>query len=154
MRKVALQIAAMAGILLAVCVGCRMAMRGTYVAKILVPYNVRDAAPEDIRITEETPGIVSHGAPVRRGDYMRVPIRPQKRGRTYVNVRFGRDDIEQIAGFRVGRFGTVYDYATGGFTGDYVVMIALTVFWLGVAFMVFLTLMYAYSFATGKVMSW
>ena len=26
--------------------------------------------------------------------------------------------------------------------------------WIGVAFMVFLTLMYAYSFASGKVMSW
>ena len=61
MKKTTIQIAVLALILLAVCGGCRLAMRNTYTASF--PIHAEGLSPEDLRFEAETPGIVEHGAP-------------------------------------------------------------------------------------------
>ena len=128
MRKATIQIAVLAAILLVICVGCRLAMRGTYVASY--PLNAREIAAEEIRLRPETPGVVEPGAPRVEGNWVRIPIRPGQRGETFVGLADAEGNEFGLLRFRVGRFGTVYDGATGGFTGDTAVLVAFTAFCL------------------------
>ena len=54
MKRVTIQIAALAAILLLVCAGCRLLTHNTYVAS--VPVQRTDLAPESLRLEAETPG--------------------------------------------------------------------------------------------------
>ena len=139
MKKAVRQIALMAGILILVCVCCRFAMRSTYAAYLPIPNSMRDVAVEDLRIVAETPNIVSPGEMKRVGDHIRVPIRPSRMGEAWLTVNRGADESLALLHFRVGRFGTVYDTSTGGFTADFVVLAAVTIFWIAVAFVMYRT---------------
>lgn len=126
MKRAAIEIAILALILLALCAALRVSMRSAYMAYIPAP---RDGAGDDIRLVAGTPDVVVSGESQRVGEYLRIPIRPKKPGRTAVYARVeGR--IRYVGDLRVGRFGTIYDGSTGGFTGDTVVMAAFTVFCL------------------------
>ena len=133
MKKVALQIAVLAFALLAVCVAGRVGMKNTYTAYVPIPPAIQSLEPGSVRIVPETPGIVAHGAPERRGNYLRIPIRPQQAGETFLDIELGSPESTALQRFRVGRFGTIYDSATGGFTGDWLALTAFTVFCLLVA---------------------
>lgn len=133
MNKAARQIALLAGILILVCVLCRLATRNTYTAILPVPQGMRDVALEELRVEAGTPGVVSPGDVRRVGDHIRIPIRPAGAGDTWVAVSRGAADSLGKVQFRVGRFGTIYDSTTGGFTGDSVALIAVTAFCLAVA---------------------
>ncbi len=131
MKKATIQIAALAALLLVVCAVCRLAMRGTYVASY--PMHGRTAEAGEIRVSAETPGIVDPGTPRVVGDWIRIPIRPGQRGETFVDLVDSQGNELGMLHFRVGRFGTIYDGVTGGFTGDTVVLAAFTAFCLAVA---------------------
>ena len=143
MKRAAIQIAVLAGILLLVCVACRLSMRNTYVAR--VPVRGSDVRAEELRVSMDTPDIVEPGSPVIRNGWMRMTIRPRHRGDTYVDLNDGAGNDVALLHFRVSRFGTVYDSATGGFTGDSIVLVAFTVFCLMVAAIMF----HAYKGAKG-----
>ena len=143
MKKTTIQIAVLAAILLAVCVGCRLAMHSTYTASF--PLRAGDVKPEDIRFEAETPGIVGHGAPRIRDGYIHIPITPGRQGETFVNLTDEKGEALEMLHFHVGRFGTVYDDRTGGFTGDNVALVAFTAFCLMVAAIMF----HAYKGAKG-----
>ena len=135
MKKVTLQIAALAVVLLAICVGCRLMMRDTYTVSL--PARAADLEPEEIRFDAEVPGIVKHGTPRIEDGWIHIPIHPGRPGETYVELRDdGGRDLETLR-FNVGRFGTVYDWRTGGFTGDWLALVAFTVFCLLVAAIMF-----------------
>ena len=135
MKRAAIQIAVLAGILLLVCVVCRMTMRNAYVAR--VPVHGTNIQAEEIRVSMDTPDIVEPGSPVIRNGWMRMTVRPRHRGDTYVDLNDGKGNDVAMLHFRVSRFGTVYDSATGGFTGDSIVLVAFTVFCLMVAAIMF-----------------
>ncbi len=143
MKKAAIQIAVLAIILVAVCVGCRLAMGNTYLAEIMV--NAGEVRPEDIRFSAETPGVVEQGTPEVRGGRICVPVYPRQPGRTFIDMSDGEGRDFGILDFRVGRLGTVYDATTGGFTGDSLALAAVTVFCFTVAAIMF----YAYRCAKG-----
>lgn len=135
MKKVTLQIAALAVVLLVICVGCRLMMRNTYTVSL--PARTAGLEPEEIRFEAEVPGIVEHDAPRIEDGWIRIPIRPGRPGETFVELRdAGGRDLDTLR-FNVGRFGTVYDWRTGGFTGDWLVLVAFTVFCLLVAAIMF-----------------
>ena len=142
MKKASLQIAVLALILLAVCAVSRVAMRGAYTAAI--PIGVQNVRAEDLRFVDETPGVIDRGAPQVRDGFIHVPIYPLHAGETYVDVSAG-NDREYVMHLQVGRFGTIYDGVTGGFTGDTVVLGAFTAFCLAVAAI----MLYTYRRATG-----
>ena len=128
MKKATIQIAVLAVILLAVCIGCRLAMRNTYMASF--PARTENLAPESIRFHAETPGIVEHGTPRIEDGWVRIPIRPGQPGETFVDLDDNHGNDIGMMRFHVGRFGTVYDWRTGGFTGDTVALVAFTAFCL------------------------
>lgn len=143
MKKATIQIAVMALILLVICLGCRLAMRNTFVASY--PVHVENLAPENIRISAETPGIVEHGTPWIENGYIRIPIHPERQGETFIELADGAGNEFGVLKLQVNRFGTVYDWTTGGFTGDTIALAAFTAFCLLVAAIMF----HAYKGAKG-----
>ena len=131
MKKAAVQISVLAVILLLVCVGYRLCTENMYMAGIAV--HGSEIRPEDLRFSEETPNVISHGSPQRRSGWIRVPIFPVHPGNTYLDVSDDMGHDVALMRFRVGWFGTIYDASTGGFTGDFVVLAAFTAFCLSVA---------------------
>ena len=137
MKKATIQIAVLAVLLLAVCAGSRLVMRNTYVAQI--PIHRDDIHPEELRVSPETPGVIEHDAPVMEDGWLRIPIRPDQPGETFVDIRDGAGKDVALLRFHVDRFGTVYDGSTGGFTGDKIALAAFTAFCLIVAAIMFYT---------------
>jgi len=135
MKKATIQIAALAVILLAICVGCRLVTHNTYTASY--PVGGESLAPADIHFAPQTSGVVEHGTPRIEDGWIRIPIRPGSPGETFVDLKDGKGRDIGLLQFRVGRFGTVYDGATGGFTGDSVALTAFTAFCLAVAVIMF-----------------
>ena len=135
MKKATIQIAVLAAILLIVCVGCRMANHSTYVASFPLPPGIDSA--DEIHVSPQTPGVIEHGAPSVEDRWVRIPIRPEQRGETFVSLADDAGEDFGLMRFQVGRFGTVYDGRTGGFTGDIIVLIAFTAFCLAVAAIMF-----------------
>ena len=133
MKKEALQIAALAVVLLLVCALCRLAMDGAYVAYFPVSASAGAPAPERIHFRAESPDVVAWGAPEVVNGYIRVRVHPQRPGETFVSVDEDALGSLGLRHFRVGRFHTVYDSSTGGFTGDSVALAAFTVFCFAVA---------------------
>ena len=147
----------LAVLLLAVCTVCRLAMRNTYTASF--PIHAEGLSPEDLRFSAETPGIVQHGTPRIEDGWLRVPIRPEHRGETFIDLADSAGNALGLLHFRVSRFGTVYDGTTGGFTGDTVALAAFTAFCLAVAAIMFRALLdargpafYAYGTSFGGYM--
>ena len=126
MKRAAIQAAVLAIILLVICIVCRLGMRNTYMAEI--PMRARDMSPEGLRFSEETPNVIARGTPEARNGWIRVPISPARPGETFVDVDDSAGRDVTVMHFRVGRFGTVYDASTGGFTGDSVVLVTFTAF--------------------------
>ena len=143
MKKAAIQIAVLAALLLAICVGSRLVMHNTYTASLQV--YVDGLKPENIRISVETPDVVEPGEPEIRDGLLYVPIHSRHPGETYIDINDRSGNDIGVMYFRVGRFGTVYDGNSGGFTGDSVALAAFTVFCFAVAAIMF----YAYRSAKG-----
>ena len=137
MKKSAIQIIILAAALLIVCIVCRLAMNNTYMAEIHIPMNRGVTGGDEISVSTDRPGIVEYGAPSMKNGRMRVPIRPGMAGETFMDIRDTNGDELALFHFHVDRFGTVYDKATGGFTGDSIVLAAFTVFCLAVSAIMF-----------------
>ena len=135
MKRTTIQVAVLAVIMLAVCIGCRLMMRPAYTATI--PAHVAGVRAKDIHCEAETPGIVEHGTPWIADGYIHIPIQPGKPGETFVELADNRGEDFAMLRLRVDRFGTVYDGGTGGFTGDNIALVAFTVFCLMVAAIMF-----------------
>ena len=131
MKKATIQIAVLAVALLVVCAGCRLAMRNTYTASL--PVRGESIVPEELRFEADAPGVVEHGAPSVENGWIRVPIRAGQPGKAFVELRDGAGNDIGVLALQVGRFGTVYDWSTGGFTGDSVALTAFTAFCLASA---------------------
>ncbi|MBQ6374407.1 MAG: YdcF family protein [Clostridia bacterium] len=133
MKKIALQIALLAALLLTVCIGYRWAVGNRYT--VFIPVWV--ATGESLSANGSADQIVklSSGGTDRTDGCARVQIRPRHRGET--TMRFVSEAGLPVAvrSYRVGPLMTVYDPSTGGFTGDSVVMLSFTIFCLAVAFL-------------------
>ena len=131
MRKAAKQIAVCAGILILLCVVCRIAFFNRFSVYIPLPKGsaVHDGQPE-LRAEAENPEVVSTGEADFRSGYARIPIRPEGPGESDVVFMYGENGQYELHVLRVDRLGTVYNMGTGNFTGDTSVLIGVTLFWL------------------------
>ena len=134
MKRTTRQIAALAGILLAIYIVCRLAMGGT--TTVCFSISQEDDARE-ARVIVETPDIVECGAPELSGNFVRVPVRPLKRGATGILLQDAEGGFLSLEVVRVGWLGTVYSESTGGFTGDALALAEVTAFCLLVAAIMF-----------------
>ncbi len=135
MKKATKRILTLALILAVICIGCRLLMRNTYV--VTVPVYAREIQEQDIHFSEENPGIIGHGDPQVRDGYIRIPIHPIRSGSTYVELQDADGNDIGMLSLDVDFIGTVYDRSSGGFTGDWLVLAAFTVFCLLVAVIMF-----------------
>lgn len=117
MRSMVRQIAALALLLLVVCVAIRVANGNAYTAYLSANGQAQ---------AERLEGFTIEAAPFA-GDRVRVRMVPRQRGRADLRVDAATRE------FRVGPLMTVYDVSTGGFTGDNLALIAATAFFLLVA---------------------
>ena len=131
MRQAVRQIAAAAGILIAVCIFCRFVFYRTYDAYIPIYSGQEEAVRQSgVDAAVEDPEVLRvEDTSLEKGS-IHVRIRPEGKGTTYVNYTAGDSGAEAMQSFRVDRFRTVYDLSTGGFNGDRIVMAAVSVFWL------------------------
>ena len=132
MKNVVRQMALLAGVLLLACVVSRLATHNVYVDRIPVAQGAGDA----VRLVPgggQQAEVVKPGEPTASRDGIQVTLRAGAPGEAWYAVRDPHGVTLSTQHYRVGRFMTVYDYDTGGFTGDGVVMAALTAFWLGTA---------------------
>jgi len=134
MKNVVRQVALLGLALLLVCVLGRLALRNTYVDRI--PVSRKPGAGGEVRLvsSDGQQAVVDPGAPQPSENDVQVSLKATQPGEVWYEVRDAGGEKLSTQHYRVGRFLTVYDYDTGGFTGDMLVMVALTAFWLGTAF--------------------
>ena len=125
MRKAAKQILLCAAALLLVCIVCRAAFFDHINIYIPLQGTVQPGTEIDIR----QPDVLRPGRVEERAGYLRIPVYPESRGEA--DLLYGSaENVAVMHVLRVDRFHTVYDLNTGNFTGDTVVLIAVTLFWL------------------------
>ena len=125
MRKAAKQIILCATALFLICLVCRAAFFDHL--NIYIP--LQETAQPETEIRIEHPEVLRTGEAEPHGGYLRLPVYPAGHGET--DLVYGNEtDGALMHELRVDRFGTVYDMNTGNFTGDTVVLIAVTLFWL------------------------
>ena len=126
MKRAVRQIAVCAAVMVLVCVVCRLIMRNTYYT--VIPLAGQPARAEDLTVEAENPEVLEEGVPVLKDGYMRVPVRPGRAGGSFLRVkdRQGREVASHYLQVRKDR--TIVDVASGGFTGDLIVLITYTVF--------------------------
>lgn len=135
MKKAVRQVALLGAALLLICIIGRLTLRNTYVDRIPVKRaQGKEGAFRLVSGGGRQEGVVKPGEPKASGDGMQVSLQAARSGEAWYVVRGPGGEALSTQHYRVGRFLTVYDYDTGGFTGDGLVMIALTAFWLGTAF--------------------
>ena len=167
MKKSAVQIAVLAGVLIAVCLICRFTFLNTYTAHFTVPEGF-DGTETELKMTK--PGILAMDPHTIGNDRIRIDLRPVSRGETFIDLTDRDGSFRETIFLKVGRFGTIYDRTTGGFTGETIVLPAVTLFFLlvsaimlwnflhaeGSAFYAYATIYYAgfflFSLFTGAVM--
>ena len=133
MKQVVKQVALLGMALILLCVAGRLLLRNTYLDRIPVARTQGGGGEMRFIPGDGNRGIVTPGTPTATGDDVRVTLQATQPGEIWYEVRGPGGETLSTQHYRVDRFLTVYDYDTGGFTGDSLVMAALTVFWLGTA---------------------
>ena len=128
MKKPGKAIAVLAALMILFCLVCRFTVGRTYYAWL--PVRGPEEDWQDFRLEAEEPGVLETRQPQLYGRYLRVPIRPDGPGRTMLHATDPEGEHSAVGFFRVDRLGTVYDLSTGGFNGDWAVLIAFTLFCL------------------------
>ena len=131
MTRAARQISVCAVILLLVCVFGRLFFFKSYDLYMpLERYAPNELRQEELRFTAEDPSVLSPDRIVRRDGMARISVSAQGRGESDLQVRDQNGEVVDFHFLRVGAFNTVYDVQTGGFTGDAIVLVSVTLLWL------------------------
>lgn len=134
MRKAIKQIGVLAAALMVICLICRFAFFRSYTAYIPL-YNQEAAFSRgDYAAKMDEPGVIRVGETGIRNGYLRVRITPEHHGELGLTFRTENGEAETpLRVLRVSRARTIYDANTGDFTGDNLVLTAVTLFWLAVS---------------------
>lgn len=130
MKRVVRQIILLALVLMLVCVLHRAISGHRYTMFIQVP---EGAAVRGVHAVADRTQRLEVAQSEMRGEYARVEVEAKRRGDATVRVVTASGALVAGERFRVGRFMTVYDTKTGGFTDDSAVMLAFTLFCFSVA---------------------
>ena len=136
MKTASRQIAVLALILLAACALCRLLIKNEYTAYYPLPVYAQNSKAGDFAIVPEGEGEVWVADTEVKNGYLRVRLQAREAGSVSLSVEKDGDGVGLLC-FRAGRLGTVYDRNTGGFTGDWIVLVGYTLFWLLLASITF-----------------
>ena len=130
MGKAAREVGALALALLVICAVCRAAFFREY--NLYIPDSpVRNGT--ELRPVSDRPDVVRVREMETRPGGIRLRIHPEASGDAAIELVDENGESRGLYMFRVSPMHTVYDRQTGGFNGDWVVMIAVTLFWLSVS---------------------
>ncbi|MBQ3669304.1 MAG: YdcF family protein [Clostridia bacterium] len=133
MKSAVKQIAVLTAILFVFCLACRFIGAGNSYRAYL-PMNVPgEGAERELRPMVDDPHVLGYSNLEVHPAYVRMDIKPGEAGKSFVDFYDENGDALAVASFRVGRLGTVYDEVTGGFTGDWAVLIAVSLFYLTIS---------------------
>ncbi len=125
MRKAVKQILLCAAALFLICLVCRAA----FFEHLNIFLPLPEAAQTETEIRVSQPDVLRIGEAEPHGGFLRLAVYPGEPGET--DLIYGNEtDGALMHVLRVDRFHTVYDMNTGNFTGDTVVLAAVTLFWL------------------------
>ena len=140
-----------------ICVFCRL-QNNTYTARIPLtgPEAESDGSAKLRMVPEEggenNTGSIIFGEPRPEDKYAEVRMKPGERGYVWAQMQNESGETLSYSRYHVSMFGTVYDYSTGGFTGDSVVMVVMAIFCLAESLLLLLAFLrakgpsfYAYS---------
>ena len=131
MKRYVIQVVILAAVLLAICGACRLFMGNEYVVRF--PASTQGQGFPKVAVQADNPGIVSWQEPENHGNYITMRVKPEKPGEVFLELEDEKGDPFQATFLKVGPMLTVYDTATGGFTGDTVAIICVTIFWFAVS---------------------
>lgn len=171
MRKAVKQIGLGAVALVLLCVVIRSAFFNSFSLYFPAAHNPDETAPQwQARISIDHPEVLSTGSAVIHDGFVQIPVYAHHPGEAAVTVSTDDEVAYFYRVLKVDRFRSVYDFGTGNFTGDTVIVIGITLFWLsvsaimlwhffqakGAAFYDYSTIYYAgfslFALATGLVM--
>ena len=171
MRKAVKQIGLGAVALALLCIGIRFAFFNSFSLYIPIVHETNENADQwAARISIDHPEVLSTGTVVIHNGFVQIPVCALNPGEAAVTVSTDDETVSFYNVLKVDRFRLVYDFGTGNFTGDTVVVICITLFWLmvsaimlwhffqakGAAFYDYSTIYYAgfslFALATGLVM--
>ena len=171
MRKAVKQIALGTAALVLLCIAIRFAFFNRFFLYIPVEHKPDQNAKQwETRISIDHPEVLRTGDAVIRDGFVQIPVYVQSPGKADITISTEDEDVSLYHVLKADRFRSVYDYGTGNFTGDTVVVIGITLFWLmvsaimlwhffqakGAAFYDYSTVYYAgfslFALATGLVM--
>ena len=140
MKKLAWQSSLLAAVLVLIYIICRL-HDNTYTAYI--PLNAPAAESPQLNMIQDMEdeadkGRMTFEEPRQRRGYAQVQMKPEKRGTVWAQLQDESGQIVSYGSYNIGLFGTIYDYGTGGFTADDVVMVCLEVFFLVESLLLFL----------------
>ena len=140
-----------------ICVFCRL-QNNTYTARIpLTGPEAESDGSAKLRMVPEEGGENNTGSiifeePRPEDKYAEVRMKPGERGYVWAQMQNESGETLSYSRYHVSMFGTVYDYSTGGFTGDSVVMVVMAIFCLAESLLLLLAFLrakgpsfYAYS---------
>ena len=138
MNKLARQSILLILILILICILGRVLNHSSYTVYIPIP-NANPASDTFIiKDNEKGTGEMIFEEPTKGSNYLRIKARPNERGTIEAQIVNQKGEVVTELFYHVNRFGTIFDYSTGGFTGDSIVMICLTVFFLMESLLMFL----------------
>ena len=171
MRRAAKQIALGTAALVLLCVAARFGFFNSFSLYIPIAHGTDENAEQwAARISIDHPEVLSTGTAVIHDGFVQIPVYALNSGEAAVTVSTDDETVSFYNALKVGRFRAVYDFRTGNFTGDTVVVIGITLFWLlvsaimvwnffqaeGAAFYDYSTIYYAgfslFALASGLVM--
>ena len=171
MRRAAKQIALGTAALVLLCVAARFGFFNSSSLYIPIAHGTDENAEQwAARISIDHPEVLSTGTAVIHDGFVQIPVYALNSGEAAVTVSTDDETVSFYNALKVGRFRAVYDFRTGNFTGDTVVVIGITLFWLlvsaimvwnffqaeGAAFYDYSTIYYAgfslFALASGLVM--
>ena len=123
------QIAALALLLILFCGAARLLFYRSFT--VHVPLGGEE--PALAQPVAEDPALVRLGDADWADGYLRIPVEPLRSGKTYILIRDRAGEDISLVPLSVGPLMTVYNRSDGSFTGDTAVLIATTLFWLGVS---------------------
>ena len=126
-KKAVRQILICGAILLLVSVAARLLMQNAYYVDIEL--NPQAAyRGHDLWVEAEDPSILTGGEPRIHDGYLRIPVKPEGKGDSFLFVKDREGSVvgQHLIEVRENRL--IRDLTSGGFSGDYVVLICYTVF--------------------------
>ena len=131
MRKAAKQILACMLILVLCCVACRIFLDSPLNLHVPLPASLReDAAPAGIRVSVVPPETVRAGEPEIRGDWLVLSLEPGQPGEADLYLTDESGALSSMHTLYVDRFHNIFNLGNGNFTGDWIMLTAVTLFWL------------------------